>query len=441
MIKGGREAALKALSSFRKNGAWSQQTLDSVIKREGLDSREAALASAICYGVLQNMYLCDYYIKHFSSIGASKIEPAVMDILRISAYQILKMDRIPIHAAVNEAGELTKKYSNARAVRFVNAVLRKLASNRDGMPPVKANDEAERLSILYSHPKWLVKEFINALGEDGCRRLLEKNNEPTPVTVQVNTLKTNAQEIERGLADAGIEYGKPAGTENCFELISPGKLDDIEAFKGGGMYVQDLAARFAIEALDPKPGDFVIDTCAAPGGKSFAAAIKMGNRGEILSCDIHEKKLRLIRDGADRLGIDIIKTMAADASAENAELIGTADAVIADVPCSGLGVIRKKPEIRYKDPKDIERLPEIQLAILKNAAKYVKPGGTLVYSTCTLLKRENEEVAERFLKENGGFALEAFTLPVENGDSGAMLTLWPHIHGTDGFFICKFRKA
>ncbi len=442
MIKGGREAALKAIAMFRKNGAWSEQALDSVIKREKLDGREAALASAICYGVLQNLYLCDYYIKRFSTIPPSKIEPMVFDILRISAYQILRMDRIPAHAVVNEAAELTKKYSNARAAGFVNAMLRKLAANSSKLPEIEADSELERLSIRYSHPVWLVKEFSDMLGTNGCRALLEKNNEPAPVTVCVNKLKTDCESVERELEKSGLKYRRADMTEDCFELFSPGKLDELDIFRSGRIYVQDAAARLSVSALSPKSGDFVIDTCAAPGGKSFAAAVDMKNAGRILSCDIYEKKLKLVRQGAERLGIDIIETMEADASKQNQELVGKADCVICDVPCSGFGVIRKKPEIRYKTDSDTARLPEIQYNILNNAAGYVKPGGVLLYSTCTVLKRENEDVATRFLEENGQFTAEAFTLPDSGiaSDSG-MLTLWSHIHGTDGFFICKMRKA
>lgn len=442
MIKGGREAALKAVASFRKNGAWSGQILDSIVKQENLDSREAALASAICYGVLQNLYLCDYYIKSFSKGGISKIEPMVLDILRISVYQLLRMDRIPVHAVVNEAAELTKKYANTRAAGFVNAILRKIAANKDNLPEITGKTETEKLSVQYSNPEWLVKEFETILGIDGCRALLEKNNETAPLTVQVNTLKTDAESVENSLRELGIRYNRVHGMGSCFELISPGRLENIEMFLRGEIYVQDAAAWLSASALNPEPGSFVIDVCSAPGGKSFASAIRMKNHGKILSCDIYDKKLRLVRNGAKRLGIDIIDTMAADASEENKELTGTADAVIADVPCSGLGIIRKKPEIRYKSPEEIKRLPEIQLGILQNAAKYVKSGGCLLYSTCTVLKRENEDVIDKFLAGNEQFSTEKFELPIENGEAeNGMLTLWPHIHCTDGFFICKMRKA
>lgn len=440
MIKGGREAALKVIASFRKNGAWSEQTLDSIIKRENLDRREAALASAICYGVLQNLYLCDHYIKSYSNIALSKIEPMVFDILRISVYQLLKMDRIPVHAVVNEAAELTKKYSHAKSAGFVNAILRRIAGNKE-FPEMKEASGIEVLSVKYSHPLWLVEEFVRLLGMDNAKKLLEKNNEAVPVSIQVNTLKTDVKSVKHCFDELQIEYIETE-EEGGFRLVKPGRLDDMKLFHDGCIYVQDEAARLAASVLDIKPGQFIIDTCSAPGGKSFAAAIKMGNKGKILSCDVHEKKLHLVDSGAKRLGIDIIETMKADASKQNDSLIEQADAVITDVPCSGFGVIRKKPEIRYKKVDEIARLPEIQLSILKNASKYVKSGGQLLYSTCTVLENENETVIKSFLKENGNFVLEPFKLPIGNGRAeNGMITLWPHIHGTDGFFICKMRKV
>lgn len=442
MIKDGREAALKAVALFRKNGAWSEQALDSIIKRENLDTREAALASAICYGVLQNLYLCDYYIKNFSSIAVSKIEPMVKDILRISVYQLLNMDRVPVHAVVNEAAELTKKYSNVRAAGFVNAVLRKINANINNLPEIECKTEIERLSVLYSTPEWLVKKFADALGVAGCRELLEKNNMAAPVTVQVNTLINDVAEVKKALEQAEIKYREIPEVKGCFELERPGRLKELKIFQKGGVYVQDTAACLAANVLAPESGAYVIDACSAPGGKSFAAAIRMENKGEILSCDIYDKKLGLIEAGAKRLGIKIIKTRNADALKNQPELIGRADSVIADVPCSGFGVIRKKPEIRYKRESDIKRLPEIQSGILKNVSQYVKSGGTLLYSTCTVLKEENEDIIESFLSENRDFKAEAFELPVRDGYAeNGMITLWPHIHGTDGFFICKMRKA
>ncbi|MBE6949174.1 MAG: 16S rRNA (cytosine(967)-C(5))-methyltransferase RsmB [Ruminococcaceae bacterium] len=429
-----REAALTAIAAGRKSKAWPDAFLDNLVKKERFDRRDAALVYRMTYGVLQNMALCDYYISAYSSIELSKIEPIVLDILRLSVYQLAFLDRIPAHAAVSEGVELARKKSNPRAAGFVNAVLRKAASN--GMPEIKEADDIKYLSIKYSHPEWLVRLFLDELGREDCEKYLAANNELVPIYAQVNTLKATGEQVLSRLRDEGINVKE---TSLGLELVGSGNLEDIEVFKDGSIYIQDGAARIAVEAAGVKPDMNVLDGCAAPGGKSFAAAIMMENRGHILSRDIHEKKLkRILREG-ERLGISIIETEAMDARVYQPELEKSFDAVIADVPCSGLGVIRKKPDIRYKDGDSLSELPEIQLDILRNLSKYCKSGGTVLYSTCTVLNRENSGVVEKFLAENEEFQLEAF----ETGDIIApkgMITLYPHIHGTDGFFIAKLRR-
>ena len=429
-----REAALMAIAAGRKSKAWPDAFLDNIVKKEKLDRRDAALAYRMTYGVLQNMALCDYYISHFSSIELNKIEPVVLDILRLSVYQLAFLDRIPAHAAVSEGVELARKKSNPRAAGFVNAVLRKAASS--GMPEIDEKDDIKYLSIKYSHPSWLVKLFLDEMGRDNCEKYLEANNELVPIYAQVNTLKaTREQVLERLKADDINVTETPLG----LELVGSGNIEEIEAFKDGSIYIQDAAARLAVEAAGVKPGMNVLDGRAAPGGKSFAAAIMMENKGRILSRDIHEKKLkRIVREG-ERLGISIIDTEAMDARIYQEELSNAFDVIIADVPCSGLGVIRKKPDIRYKDGNSLGDLPEIQLDIQRNLSKYCKRGGIVLYSTCTVLSRENSGVVERFLAENDDFELEAFRTSVVNSDSG-MITLYPHIHGTDGFFIAKLKR-
>jgi 16S rRNA (cytosine967-C5)-methyltransferase len=257
----------------------------------------------------------------------------------------------------------------------------------------------------------------------------------------VNTTKCTAPQLTAQLEEVGVRVQTHPWLDNCLYLSGTGDLERLSAFREGMFYVQDPASRLAIQAADPKPGMRVLDCCAAPGGKSFAAAILMKNQGEVISCDLHPHKKKLIQAGADRLGLNIIAPMTADGKAFRPEWEESFDLVLVDAPCSGLGVIRKKPDIRYKDPAQLTDLPNIQREILSNAARYVRPGGTLLYSTCTLLKRENEEVAQAFLARNAQFHPEAFSLysPIGTVESG-MVTLWPHRHGTDGFFICKLRK-
>lgn len=429
-----REAALMALAAGRKNRAWPDAYLDNIVKREKLDRRDAALVYRLTYGVLQNMALCDYCIAAYSSIEISKIEPAVLDILRLSVYQLAFLDRIPAHAAVCEGVELARKKANPGAAGFVNAVLRKVAAN--GIPEINNGDDIAYLSIKYSHPKWLVKRLINELGRENCEKFLAANNELVPVYAQVNTLKATREQIIKQLSDECIAVNDtPLG----LELVCVGSPDNINVFKNGEIYIQDGAARIAVEAAGVKSGMNVLDGCAAPGGKSFAAAIMMENSGHILARDIHEKKLkRIIREG-ERLGISIIDTEAMDARTFQPELENAFDVVLADVPCSGLGVIRKKPDIRYKEPSELEGLPFIQLDILQNLSRYCKPGGIVLYSTCTVLERENGEVVRKFLAENKAFELEAFETGAVRSESG-MITLYPHIHGTDGFFIAKIKR-
>lgn len=429
-----REACLKALERSRRAGLWSTASIDAVITEYKLPHRSAALASGIFLGVLQNMYLCDFYIDSFCR-APSKLEPKVRDILRCGVYQLLFMDRIPSNAAVNESVELCKKQGYARAAGLCNAILRKIAASKDSLPEVPGKGTAEYLSVRYSHPLWLCEELAGEYGYDFAEGFLAANNTAAKTTVQVNTLKTDTDKLLSLFAENGAAAEKHLWLPDCLSV--KGKVSELYGFDEGLFYVQDPAAKCAVLAADVKPGMRVFDACAAPGGKSFASAISMNNSGSILSRDLHEKKLHLITEGAERLGIDIISTEAKDAREPLQEKF---DVIIADVPCSGYGVIRKKPEIRYKPEGERATLPEIQLAILKNLSSSVAQGGVLLYSTCTVFKQENEDVISGFLPENGNFEAEDFELPGGLRSSGGMLRLWPHINGTDGFFICKLRR-
>lgn len=441
MAQSAREAALKTLGAFRKNGAWSDAFLNNFIKKEGLPPRDAALASRLCYGVLQNKIHCDYYISAFSSVKLSKIEPLILDILELSVYQLLFLDKIPASAAVDEAVKMAKKHSNPRAAGFVNALLRRLSANSNNLPPVSGDTLNERLSIKYSHPPALVSRLSEFLGGDSLEGLLAANNEITPITAQVNTLRTDSEKVLSALSAEGADAKPHPWLADCIQISGGGSPEGSGVFSGGLITIQDAAARLAVTAAAPREGQRVLDACSAPGGKSFMAAILMQNKGEILAADINEKKLARIESGAERLGIDIIKTARMDATDRNDDFAGRFDLVIADVPCSGLGIIRKKPEIRYKSMEEIAGLPKIQLKILENLSYYVKKGGTLLYSTCTIIPEENEGVVSAFLAASGEFLPEGFELPVPVGrQESGMLTLYPHIHGTDGFFICKMRR-
>lgn len=435
-----RDTALEVLLSVSNANAWSDGSLKRTIAKNGLDSRDAALCSRIAYGVIQNRMYLDYYISLWCTQRAERLEPLILNILRIGAYQILFMDKIPHRAAVNEAVEMAKRHGRPRAAGMVNAVLRKFVTNWLDMPELPRGSTADYLSLRYSHPKWLVTRLIDILGVEEAEDYLRCNNAIVPTTIQTNPLKTMPEALEKELRSVGAEVSPHPWLAGCFEISGTGDLEGMSAFREGLFTVQDAAARLVATVAAPGATDRVLDMCAAPGGKSFALAMDMEDKGVILSCDVHPHKLKLIERGAERLGLRSIRTALADGREPHAAWREQADIVVADVPCSGLGIIRKKPDIRYKNPKELAKLPQEQRAILENAAGYVRPGGTLLYSTCTVLPEENQEVVAWFLREHPEFRLSPFTLPLPIGGCAGQLTLWPQRWGTDGFYICRLQK-
>ena len=429
-----REAAVFALERTRRDGAWSSALSDAMKTKYDLDSRSLSLAVSISLGVLQSTALLDYYID-LNSKSASKIEPKVRDIMRSGAYQLIFMDKIPASAAVNESVALCKKLGYSRASGFCNAVLRKIASCADKLPEPPGKGTAQYLSVKYSHPQQLAQYIVDRRGYDAAEAFLAADNTIPDTCLQVNTLKITPDELMARLLAESIPCSMHPWLPNC--IVTAGSVSSMPGFDEGLFYVQDPAAKCAVLAAALEPGMYVLDSCAAPGGKSFAAAIAMRNEGSIDSCDLHDKKIRLISEGAQRLGISCINAFSHDA---REQFYRQYDAIIADVPCSGYGVIRKKPEIRYKPLEDSASMPAIQAAILENLSQYVKPGGVIVYSTCTVLERENEDVVKAFLSAHAEFSAEGFTLP--NGETAAdgYITFWPDIHGTDGFFVSKLRR-
>ncbi len=424
-----REAALQALIACRREGAWSEGVLKELLR--ACSKKDAALASRLCYGVLQNRLLIDFWLSHFVK---GKLQPVVRDILRLAVYQLRFLDKIPGSAAVNEAVEQTKAHANFQAARLVNGVLR--AMLRTEVWPEPAD-----LATKYSHPQALTELLLQEFGEEKTEALLKSHNMAPPTYLQVNTLLADLQQVKESIRAQGAEVNSHPWLPDCLSLTGGGNLEELEVFQKGWVYPQDAAAKLAVLAADLKPGMKVLDCCAAPGGKSFAAAIRMENRGELISCDIHAHKLKLIEKSAARLGVSILTARLQDASKPVEEWKSAFDTVIADLPCSGLGVIRKKPDIRYKDLSRRRELIALQRSILAVQAGYVRPGGVLLFSTCTVLKDENEESTELFLKEHPEFSLEEVTFP-ENSQipPGTMTTLLPCDHDTDGFFICKFRR-
>ena len=434
---GARETALNALIACRKNGAWSNSVLKEYTQRDRLDPRESALASRLCYGVLQNRGMLDFYLQQLLTGRIKDLHPATRDILHLGLYQILQMDKIPESAAVNESVTLAKKY--CRKIRsapgLVNGVLRNAIRSKDTL---KA---PESLADRYSHPQKLIDLLRAYVGQDRLEPMLKANNDAVPTVAQVNTLRTDTQTLHSLLEQEGVAAQMHPWLKDCLVLSGTGNLERLESFQKGLFYVQDAAAKLSVLCAQLPHNARVLDCCAAPGGKSYAAAMAMGGMGSITSCDIHEHKIALIQKGAQRLGFSNISAQVQDASRFVSQWEGQMDAVIADVPCSGYGIIRKKPDIRYKDPDTMAELPALQLRILQNQSRYVKPGGILMYSTCTLVRKENEGVVEKFLARNADFSLEPLDLPdVFPENTTGMLTLVPGQYETDGFFICRLRR-
>ncbi len=425
-----RKTALNVLTRCERDGGYSNLVLDRELEKTELSAPDRALVSHLVFGVISRKITLDHYISALSAVAGSKLEPQVKNILRMGLYQLIYMDRIPPHAAVNESVALSPQ----RAKGFVNALLRGYM-RRSGEIKLP-DDPIERMSVERAIPIELCEALIAEYGFERSDSIFAALNQTPPLTLRVNTLKTDREELLARFAASGICASPSALSENGVEV--DGAVVGLPGFADGDFFVQDAASQLCCAALGVRSGQLFIDCCSAPGSKSFGAAMHMAGQGRIVSCDLHENKLSLIRDSARRLGIDIIEARAADARLPISELVGQADAVLCDVPCSGYGVIAKKPEIRFKPLEDAGRLPNIQYAILENAAGYVKPGGALVYSTCTLLSAENADIAARFAVEHPEFEPEGFSHA--GRDFSPMTQLLPDTDGCDGFFIAKFRK-
>ena len=434
---GARQTALNALIACRKEGAWSNGVLKEYIQHDRLDGRDAALAARLCYGVIQNRGKLDFYLHQLLTGRLKDVQPVVRDILHLGLYQIYELDKIPDSAAVNESVALAKQYSrNPKAASLVNGVLRNAVRTKGSL------QEPTSFADKYSHPDALIGLLKQNLPKGTLEPMLIADNEAPEMTVQVNTLRTSAQALTAQLQEQGVGVKPHSWMPDCLVLSGTGNLEQLPAFREGKFYVQDPASRLSVLCAKlPKEGARVLDCCSAPGGKSFAAAIAMAGCGRILSCDVHAHKTALIEKGAQRLGLENITVCQQDATQLVPQWCNGMDAVIVDAPCSGLGIIRKKPDIRYKNLTETEALPALQKQILSNQANYVKPGGILMYSTCTVLKRENEEVVSAFLQEHPDFYPEALDLPaLFPANTSGMLTLIPGQYDTDGFFICRLRR-
>jgi 16S rRNA (cytosine967-C5)-methyltransferase len=430
-----RALALSLLLRCENDKLYSNVILDTAIRRNKLSDADRALLTVLVYGVLEKQITLDYLIDALSDRPASKLDDDVRVLLRMGLYQLRFMDRIPAHAALNETVSLAPK----RARGFVNALLRRYTREGDSIAlPDCEREPISYLSIAYSFPAPLCERFVGIFCPDRAERLFSVIDKTPPLTLRVNTCRTSLDELSTRLNAAGVSVF-PALHASTALRLEGGNPAAMPGFAEGDFFVQDEASQLCVEAIDAKPGMTVLDICASPGSKSFGMAINMKNTGSLTAFDLHANKLSLIEKGATRLGLTNINVAARDGRSFDPSLEGTADRVLCDVPCSGFGVLAKKPEIRYKDLSELSPLPDIQLAIVENACRYVKSGGVLLYSTCTLFPEENEGNVARFLSRHPEFSPTDFTVGDLTSENG-MLTLTPDLHGTDGFFMAKFTK-
>lgn len=443
-----RESALQVLINVEEREAYANLALGALLEKSDMDKLDRAFTTELVYGTLRTRNTLDWALGRYLRRPLPGLPAAVRNILRLGAYQILFMDRVPDAAAVNEAANLARRNGHAGIVKFVNGVLRNLARGKDNLPyPDPGEDPVNYIALRYSHPGWLVRRWLEEFGYEQTAALCEADNRPAPNTVRVNTLKINAGELSTRLESCGVKALKGRYAEDCLQLEGFVSLGRLAPFQEGLFQAQDESSILVGQAVRPAPGSRVIDVASAPGGKATHLAQIMKNRGEILALDVHEHKIKLIKENCRRLGVEIVRTLLADARRLPEEYTGWADYVLVDAPCSGLGVLRRRPDARWrKGEEQIKELVSLQAQILDAAAVALKPGGVLVYSTCTITREENLGQVEGFLRRHRDFRAEPLTglLPDSLDHAGTMsrgyLQILPHLHGLDGFFIARLKK-
>lgn len=424
-MKSARQLAFDVLRKVIREQSYSNLAVNSVLQQNHLSGEERSFFTALVYGTIERKITLDYELSLYLKQPLRKLNPKVYAILLLGAYQVLFMDKIPNHAAVNESVKLTRKNGVSYASGLVNAVLHKAAAN--GLKLPSEEDHLRFLSVKYSCPEHLISLWIQSYGEEAALGILEYSLGAEPVVIRVNTLKTTSSELTQLFSQRGISSRAHPLIGDALVLDHAPALESLDLFQKGYFHVQDASSQLCCAVLDPKPGETVYDVCAAPGGKSFTLAERMNDEGAVYSYDLYKQRTRLIADGAARLGLQSVHARQGDALVYQKNR-KPADCVLCDVPCSGLGIIGRKPEIRYKDPAEIDNLPALQYDILCISARYCRPGGRLVYSTCSLNPAENEAVVARFLEEHSGYSL------VQSR------TLLPGTDHCDGFFISLLER-
>lgn len=437
-----RNIAYHVLYRVLYEDAYSAIAINNAVREEKLSGVDISFLSALVYGVLERKLTLEFIIRQYSSIRIKKIEKGTLIVLYLGMYQLIYMDKVPDSAAVNESVKLCKQLKLYKSSGFVNAILRSfIRANKAYRFPDRQNI-VKYCSVVYSCPESMVTELIATYGDDLTEKALQGILGRPPITVRVNTLKTDKAALQSALTAQGVIVNDISFLENSLNLSATGSLEKIPEFRQGHFFVEDAASQLCAEILGAQPGETIADVCAAPGGKSLYSAIRMENRGEIHSYDIHEHKIKLMRENADRLGISIMHTAIRDAASNHR--LPVCDRILCDVPCSGWGILRRKPEIRYKTDTNIDILPNLQYSILCMSVENLPADSVLVYSTCTLRKEENHDIIRRFLEEHPDFIGEPIDLPdgIEHiiEEEPYCLTLLPDVYDTDGFFIAKLRR-
>lgn len=436
-----RDAALDALLAVDTRAAYAALAVNAALKRRRLTARAGAYVTEVVFGTLRQRGTIDWMLAQCSDRPLESLHPTVRNVLRLATYEICFMRTVPGPVACHEAVNLVKRRKQPRAAGFVNAICRAVLRRHeadDWSWPSPEDDPVTALSVLTSHPRWLVARWIERFGVEETKRLCEANNDTPPLHIRANTLKTTRGDLARMLADDGVDAQPGRWAPEALHVRGLGRLTDNAAFQAGLFAVQDEGAQLVAHALAPEPGQRIIDLCAAPGGKTTHLAQLMDNQGQVIAIDIHKHKLGLIEENAARLGVNIVETVAGDGRRMPGRL-QPAHGVVVDAPCSGLGVLRRRPDLRWQQrPESLAPLTRQQRELLEAAAELTLPGGVVVYSTCSTEPEETTAIVERFLADRGDFELEAPPLPAAVGDGGY---LFPHRHDTDGFFIARLRRV
>ena len=437
-----REIAYKVLLDIEKNNNYSNMAINKHFKDVKLSNQDRGLATEIIYGVIENKYYIDYMIDKLSKVKTNKMEIYVKTLLRMGVYQIIFLNSISDYAAVNETVNLAKK-KNSKVSGFINGILRNVIRQKEEIGKVKTKDDVDYLAIKYSYDKWMIRNWMIHFGKEFTEELLEANNQRPNIYLRTNTLKITRDELIEKLEKQNIKASKVNVVEEAIKVEHLKDIENNKLYKEGLFTVQDVSSMLVGKVMNPKENSLVLDVCSAPGGKTTHMATLMNNTGKVISRDIYDHKLKLIKASTKRLGLTNVDVQEFDGMKLDRESIAKFDYVLADVPCSGLGIIRRKPEIKYKEKEDFRELPPIQKKILENAAKYVKVGGTLIYSTCTIQDSENIDVVNEFLQKNKNFELvpiKEVNVDLENQEKGYM-KIYPNVHNMDGFFISKLIRV